>query len=162
MFPSPQLVLILQNKLTCLCLQPPRRSGHMWGKPGSPEATLVPGRSFGLIIHLSPARVLTIVSISGSFGGGCRWGPVPGCWRVPAGTSRYQRLTAVSAPPFALFPHCGEEPAVVRCSLAPIGLWNDKALQDVSGKSALTPPAAFYGPEGGRVHVRGYRRRRCR
>lgn len=33
-------------------------------------------------------------------------------------------------------------------SLAQIGLWNDKALQDVSSESALTPPIAFYGPEG--------------
>lgn len=33
-------------------------------------------------------------------------------------------------------------------SLAQIGLWNDKALQDVFSKSALTPPIAFYGPEG--------------
>lgn len=39
-------------------------------------------------------------------------------------------------------------------SLAQIGLWNDKALQDVSGKSALTPPVAFYGPEGEGVHLR--------
>lgn len=33
-------------------------------------------------------------------------------------------------------------------SLAQMGLWNDKALQDVFSKSALTPPIAFYGPEG--------------
>lgn len=39
-------------------------------------------------------------------------------------------------------------------SLAQMGLWNDKALQDVFTKSALTPPITFYGPEG-EVH-QGY------
>lgn len=48
----------------------------------------------------------------------------------------------------ALFPRCSKSPQLCVVSLAQIGLWNDKALQDVSGKSALTPPVAFYGPEG--------------
>lgn len=47
-----------------------------------------------------------------------------------------------------------KSPQLCAASLAHIGLWNDKALQDVSGKSALTPPAAFYGPEGEGVRSR--------
>lgn len=31
----------------------------------------------------------------------------------------------------------------------PPGLWDDKALQDVSSESALTPPTAFHAAEGG-------------
>lgn len=37
----------------------------------------------------------------------------------------------------------------VRCSLAQMGQWHDKAQQDVFSKSALTPPSTFYGAEGG-------------
>lgn len=31
---------------------------------------------------------------------------------------------------------------------AQMGLWNDKALQDVFSTSASAPPTAFYGSEG--------------
>lgn len=47
-----------------------------------------------------------------------------------------------------------KSPQLCAVSLAQTGLWNDKALQDVSGKSALTPPVAFYGPEGEGVRSR--------
>lgn len=36
----------------------------------------------------------------------------------------------------------------VCCFPTQMSLWNDKAQQDVFSKSALTPPIAFYGPEG--------------
>jgi len=34
------------------------------------------------------------------------------------------------------------------CVCVCVSLPNDKALQDVFSESALTPPIAFYGPEG--------------
>lgn len=68
------------------------------------------------------------------------------------------QVTAVSAPPtvvvWVVSSLQGRACSCDSVSLAQIGLWNDKALQDVSGKSALTPPMAFYGPEGEGVRSR--------
>lgn len=50
---------------------------------------------------------------------------------------------------FLLLSPRSQEPGAVRAvSFAQMGLWHDKALQDVFSKSAVTPPTTFYGPEG--------------